>query len=134
MNFGQKLEKLRLRDGKNFVELGKAVGMSADTISGYEKNNNQNIAVQNIKKIADYFKVSIDYLLNDDDCTTEIIDSGSECINDVSDMLALLEELKCKIYKTKEIKFDNRKIDEYNKILLIDGIDVLLNIMKANIK
>jgi len=134
LSFGEKLEKLRLKAGLNYVQLGKEIGMSADTISSYEKNCNQNISVQNIKKITDFFNVSIDYMLNDDNFDTIIEDSNTNCINDISDILVVLKELKYKSNNTEKIKFDNILINEKNKKMLIDGIDILINIMKENVR
>jgi transcriptional regulator with XRE-family HTH domain len=65
LSFGERLRTLR--EGKNLTqkELGKILGLEQRTISNYEidirfKNGDRLI------KIADFFGVSIDYLLRDD--------------------------------------------------------------------
>lgn len=63
MTFGDKLKQLRESSGLKQEELGKIVNLSKATISRYEANtiepNNETL-----KLIANYFNVSVDYLLS----------------------------------------------------------------------
>lgn len=135
MNFGQKLEKLRNQLGYNYVQLGREIGLSADTLSGYEKNSSGNISIQNIKKIADYFNVSIDYLLLEENNVSTILDNYSNIVTvgDVIDIKILLEEVIYKLSKTDNVKFGDKDTNEHIKQCAIDGLDVLLSILNANI-
>lgn len=58
---GEKIKKLRMRNNLSQMELAEILGVSQPMVAQYEKN----IKTPNLKmlnKIADYFKVSLDYL------------------------------------------------------------------------
>jgi len=62
MEFHQRLCSLRMRNGLKQSELAKELAVSKSTISAYEKNKvtpSIDIAIL----LADYFEVSLDYLL-----------------------------------------------------------------------
>ena len=68
---GNKLKKLRTDKKLLQEELGKKVGVSASTIGMYEQNRREPDNTI-LKKIADYFEVSTDYLLDHNVKETEI--------------------------------------------------------------
>lgn len=60
--FGRKLKELRLERKINQSELGEIIGISPSTVGMYERD--QRFPDKDIlSKIADYFEVSVDYLL-----------------------------------------------------------------------
>lgn len=60
--FGRKLKELRLEKKINQSELGEIIGISPSTVGMYERD--QRFPDKDIlNKIADYFGVSVDYLL-----------------------------------------------------------------------
>lgn len=59
---GNKIRKLREKRGLTQTELGNLISVGKTTISNYETNYSSP-DVETIKKIADYFNVSTDYLL-----------------------------------------------------------------------
>ena len=60
--FGKKLKELRLEKKINQSELGEKIGISPSTVGMYERD--QRFPDKDIRgKIADYFEVSVDYLL-----------------------------------------------------------------------
>lgn len=60
--FGRKLKELRLEKKINQSELGEIIGISPSTVGMYERD--QRFPDKDILgKIADYFEVSVDYLL-----------------------------------------------------------------------
>ena len=62
MAFGENLEMIRKQKKVSQTKLGKVLGLTQQMISSYEKNmSSPNIDV--LIKIANYFNVSIDYLL-----------------------------------------------------------------------
>ena len=63
----QNLKKLRLEKDITTIELGEILGVNNSTISMYESGKRQPNH-ETLKKIADYFNVSIDYLLGRTDC------------------------------------------------------------------
>ena len=64
----KKLRELRLKFGLTTTELGKAIGCSNPTITNYELGNRKPDPDMLIK-LANYFNVSIDYLLGRDTIT-----------------------------------------------------------------
>ena len=61
-NIGQKIRELRMSLGINQVEMAKTLSVSKQSISNWE-NNNILPSVDMLKRIADYFHCSTDYLL-----------------------------------------------------------------------
>jgi len=66
MRFGETLKNLRDMIGITQKELGDYLGVSRATIAGYETKNHQP-DYEKLEKLANYFKVSIDYLLTGED-------------------------------------------------------------------
>lgn len=62
MSFGKILKTLRNEKGLNQTELGKVINVGKTTISGYE-NDSSFPDKETLRTIADFFDVSIDYLL-----------------------------------------------------------------------
>lgn len=60
--FGRRLKELRLEKKINQAELGEIIGISPSTVGMYERE--QRFPDKDIlSKIADYFEISVDYLL-----------------------------------------------------------------------
>jgi transcriptional regulator with XRE-family HTH domain len=66
-----RLEELRLRRGWNATEAAEKLGFPKTTYYNYEKGNRQ-LYPEQLIKIADFYGVSIDYLLGRDDRTVVI--------------------------------------------------------------
>lgn len=62
---GEKIKDLRIKKGLTQPEMGKILNIGKSTISQYENNKNTPDA-EMLKRIADLFNVSIDYLLGRD--------------------------------------------------------------------
>jgi transcriptional regulator with XRE-family HTH domain len=62
MNFGQRLRFLRTKKKISQKNLGIVLGMSQENISFYE-NSKREPDISTLKKIAEFFGVSLDYLL-----------------------------------------------------------------------
>lgn len=63
MGFGQRLKELRKDNRMTQEELGKIINVSKVSISGYE-NGTRSPDRETLVNIADYFNVSVDYLLD----------------------------------------------------------------------
>lgn len=63
MNFGDKLKMLRQRKNVKQKELADYLFLKQSSVSDYE-NNRSTPSPETIKKIAEYFNVSADYLLD----------------------------------------------------------------------
>lgn len=62
MCFGKRLRDLRVHRGLSQEELGKILSLDKSTISLYESGKREP-AQDTLQQIADYFKVSLDYLM-----------------------------------------------------------------------
>lgn len=66
MKFSEILRNLRKASGKNIREVASETGLSFDNLGRYERNDNEpNIATLII--LADYYHVTLDYLLRGND-------------------------------------------------------------------
>lgn len=62
----ERLKELREESGLSYMKLGKAIGVSDNTILRWEANK-CDITGENLIALARYFKVSTDYLLGLED-------------------------------------------------------------------
>lgn len=60
--FSQRLEELRLKQGKSCVVISELCGLHPDAIRRYEHGEAEP-GMKSLIAIADYFQVSIDYLV-----------------------------------------------------------------------
>lgn len=67
--FSEKLKELRTLKGLSQVELGKAIGLSKQTINDMEHNRSKT-TLDRVIILADYFDVSLDYLVGRSDDPT----------------------------------------------------------------
>jgi transcriptional regulator with XRE-family HTH domain len=63
MSLGKKIKELRIKKGMTQDELGDLIGKTRANVSSYENDVNTP-PVEVLTKIADHFRVSIDYLLD----------------------------------------------------------------------
>lgn len=90
---GQVIRRLRLERGLRQEELGNAVGVSKQSVSNWE---NENIApsVELLLRLADYFGVSTDYLLERTDRST--VDATGLTERQMTHIQQLIEDLRGK--------------------------------------
>lgn len=67
--FGERLRALREAKHENQVDVGKALGVTSATISAYETGVREPPPAM-LKRLADYFRVSTDYMLGRSDIAT----------------------------------------------------------------
>jgi len=89
---GERIRKLRKLNDLSQKELGEKLGISESTISNYEANVRQP-RVERIKKMADLFDVSTDYLL-DYDMDNPELRAIEAAIADEPGLVDLFEKLK----------------------------------------
>lgn len=66
MDFLEKLEKIKQENNfKSNMELSKACGVPYTTIDGFYKKGYENAKISTLKKIANSFNVSLDWLVLD---------------------------------------------------------------------
>lgn len=68
-SFASRLKDLRISKGLTMEQLGKDIGSTRATISNFE-NEQRKPSLEMIIKLADYFQVSIDYLVGRTDDPT----------------------------------------------------------------
>lgn len=99
--FSSRLKYLREKKDLSQLELGKILNLTQQTINNYENGKrepNQEI----LQKIADYFKVSVDYLLgrSDDPKLRQITDPA--LLKEIEEAKKMMEEASERIYKILE--------------------------------
>lgn len=62
MSLGAKLTELRLRKGESLQQVADAVEVSKTHIWGMEKGTTQNPSLDLLKKLAEHFNVTLEYL------------------------------------------------------------------------
>lgn len=90
--FGKRLSELREKSGLTQKELSSRLGMARTTYSGYE-NATREPDHQTLQKFADYFDVSIDYLLGRTDDKKAILDDQSRSLIDMLELELSDEEI-----------------------------------------
>lgn len=79
MSFGEKLKSLREERGVYQKDLAKYVGVTSTTISYYESGGKKP-KMEKLNKIAEYFGVTVDYLIGEEKNTDELMEDFPEGI------------------------------------------------------
>lgn len=109
MNFSERLRKERKLKGLSQSELGEIFNLSKQTISSYE-NGGSFPGQEVLKELADFFDVSVDYLLGRTDIRIPITTTALSRTDGYDDDLP--EEAKKEIDNFKEYirqKYKNRR-------------------------
>lgn len=122
MDFSQRLKLLRNMNNTTQEDLAKYLGVSRPTIAGYETKGKQP-SFETLFKIAEYFNVSIDYLLGKTDIKEPVDDVIEKKELDVFNQIHNLspesqEEIKklIDLYKIKDMQDKNTELsDEISK-------------------
>jgi len=105
---GNRLKTLREEHTLLQKELAKKLGLTQQTISLYESNKREP-DIKTLKKIANFFEVSVDYLIEND----------SECLlEDNKELSPELKYLYVKITKSKDLQLLFQEIKDLNPIAL----------------
>lgn len=100
--FSVRLKELREAYKLNQTELGEILGVTNQTVSNWE-NGNIAPSIEMVEKIANYFKVSVGYLLfRTDSLTIKVNNLTLEQIAHVQSIVNDIEELNRKIKKSFE--------------------------------
>jgi transcriptional regulator with XRE-family HTH domain len=93
--FGEKLKKLRTDKNMTQQELAKILKISSSTIGMYEQNR-RSPDIETLKKIAQHFNVSVDYLLDNTSTrnATDSADKIAESLNDDPELSQFWDSLK----------------------------------------
>ena len=84
-----RLKELRINSGLNQTEFAKKFGLSQATYSNYENESTQP-DFQTLIKIADYYKISLDYLLEREQKNkldlTSLSEIKKDCIEEIQSL------------------------------------------------
>jgi transcriptional regulator with XRE-family HTH domain len=71
MSLGSKLHALRAKRRNSLQEVADAVGVSKTHIWDMEKGNSANPSMELLRKLADHFQVTVEYLVEPEPSTNE---------------------------------------------------------------
>ncbi|OZI13524.1 transcriptional regulator [Bacillaceae bacterium SAS-127] len=75
MAIGKRIRALRVEQGLSLTELASRAGVAKSYISSVEREIQLNPSIQFLSKISAVLNVSVEKLINDDNDSTEIVDS-----------------------------------------------------------
>lgn len=129
--FGQRLRKLRNEKGMYGEELGKILNVTKVAISKWE-NDLRFPDKDTLIKIAEYFNVSLDYLLGKSDTRQieNIEDSQKLTPKDKKDIAKQLEHMMDNLDKIEGLEFYNQPQDEEDKEFIRRGFQRFLEDVK----
>lgn len=78
MSLGAKLTELRLKNAKSLQEVADAVGVSKTHIWQMEKGKSENPSSELLKKLSEYFKVSVEYLAGTGGAGVSVVDAEAQ--------------------------------------------------------
>jgi len=73
MNFASRLKELRTEKGLTQTELGELIGINYSTLSDYERGNKTDPYMSTLRTLADFFGVSMDYLIGESNTKNNIL-------------------------------------------------------------
>ena len=131
MTIGEKITLLKESARfKNYQDFGKAVGLSGDWLLDLSKKQEvTTIDITRLIKIADYFNVTLDWLLKDND-NDYIIDVKKDLAED--DIGIMLDNVQNKINEGNA-KFYGYSMGNEASKLANDAIDIIKKLIKQNL-
>lgn len=124
MKTGEKIRYLRIKNNLTSKELSKALNVSEAAISLYE-NNKRNPSVEQIIKIADYFKVSTDFLLG----VSDKLQTNNH-YESITDFSTVIENIITLLNKQNYIIFDGKDVDDKATSAFKTNLNCLLENMR----
>lgn len=120
-------ESLCEEKGVTAYQVSKATGISTGSLSDW-KHGRSNPKTIKLQKIADYFGVSIDYLLGNTDTK-----KGSDESSEPQDVSVLMTQLENAL-NGSSVLFDGMSITDEDKLRVYNGIMFLKSELAANAK
>ena len=81
-----KFEQLLQNNKVTAFQVSKATGISSGNLSDWKKGKVKRLSAGNLKKIADYFNVSVDYFFDNDEDIPELINGDKELTEYLEDL------------------------------------------------
>ena len=120
-----RIKELRAKKNMKQGELAAYLGVAQSTLSGWESEKYQ-IDNENLFKLADYFGVSVGYLLGKEE-KSEIKDSS----NDTIDVQEKLQELLSQLETKDSLMFSGVALSDDSKELLAAALERILRLTKT---
>lgn len=129
--FGKRIRKLRLEQNLKQKDLAAKLGISTSSVGMYERELRQPDA-EILKKIADFFNVSIDYILGNSDKR----DHSELTYKDNRNIAKTLDMLKDQIDNNEsgELNYNGIEVTDDDAELLMDALDMALRRIKKKNK
>ena len=130
----ERLKELRKRDGLSQVEFAKQFNISTGTIGNWETGAREPDATT-LMKIAKFFNVTVDYLLNDDEKNAP--PQSDEAFEpeltekDELDISRRLDAMLSDLDKSDSaLMFDGEPLDDESRALLIESLESSIRLAK----
>ena len=117
--FAERFKKLRLEKKLSLQKIAQDLNVTAQSLSLYEKGQ-RTINIDLLKRTAEYFKVSSDYLIGISDVAT--VDTN---VKSICEYTGLTEENIKLLNTLKELKEIEKKLIKYNDDDDIEAIDII---------
>lgn len=124
MKTGEKIRYLRTKNNITSKELSKILDISESSISLYE-NGKRTPSIELIIKIADFFKVSTDFLLGVSDNPIKVSQHDSEI-----DFSEVLEDIITFLNTQNYIIFDGKDVEGNMVLILKKNLNCILENMR----
>ena len=123
MKTGEKIRYLRIRNNLTSKELSKLLNISESSVSLME-NSKRKPSLEVVVKIADYFKVTTDFLLG------VSIPSNIEAYESKTDVYNILENIIALLNNQNYILFDGKYVDDNTVVFFKNNLNCMLENMR----
>lgn len=123
MKYGDRIAYLREQNNLTQQQLADKIGITRASLSHYEKNRREP-DYKTLEKLADFFEVSIDYLLGrTDKPTNKSLPETTE--KDEKDIAKRLQNFKKEIEQSDGLAFSGEPLSEEAKESLIESMEYI---------
>lgn len=121
--FAKRLKMLRTEAGKTQDDMSKLLGIQRSTYGEYERGRIMP-STDKLKALADFFNVSIDYLLGTTNFTTHEEKATTASNHDIIDVSSIIKLMLDQLNNgSTSIKFEGKELDDASRELLISSLD-----------
>lgn len=122
MTIYERIESLRKSQGLSQGKLEKQLGFSNGSISKWK---NSTPKVERLQKLADFFGVSVEYLMTGKEDEQKEKDNTDDLKQKFEELKELLES-----GKMQPLRYDGQPIDDNTKELLLKQVEISMAMMK----
>ena len=122
MTIYERIESLRKSQGLSQGKLEKQLGFSNGSISKWK---NSTPKVERLQKLADFFGVSVEYLMTGKEDEQKEKDNTGDLKQKFEELKELLES-----GKMQPLRYDGQPIDDNTKELLLKQVEIYMAMMK----